>query len=217
MVKAKVLLIGGDEMGYHDFKLLGTVLETFLTAAGFSVTQSCNLNMFLPSHIKDFDAIVCYLNKEKINKKQEQGLLQGIIGSPAGNTGRPKGFVGIHIAVCTFLHSDAYHKMLGARLLTHPEMGEEYTFEVSNPRHPVMSGIKDFALVDEFYLLELYPPFETVLSCDFRGFTHPVAWVKPYGLGRVFYTSIGHGQDQLTNPFFQKMIINAVNWSVGAV
>ncbi|MBN1797716.1 MAG: ThuA domain-containing protein [Spirochaetales bacterium] len=213
MVSYNVLVMGGDETGYHDFKVLGPVFEGFLTAAGFSITLSEDPDLFLPENIKIFDVIVCYMNKTKITKKQEQGLLQSIIGSPWGSTGRPKGFVGIHIACCSFEESQAYHKMLGCRLLAHPKMGERYRFKINNPRHPVVAGLKDFSLIEELYLLELYPPFETLMTCDFQGFTRPITWIKPYGMGRVFYTSLGHSTEQLTNEYFQKMVINAVNWS----
>jgi len=213
MVKGNVLVMGGDETGYHDFRVLGPIFKSLLTDAGFSVTLSEDLNMFLPKYIKSFDVIVCYMNKAKINKKQEQGLLQSIIGSPWGSTGKPKGFVGIHIACCAFADSPAYHNMIGCKLLTHPEMGEQYTYKINVPHHPVMAGMKDFSLLDELYLLELYPPFETLITCEFQGFTHPTTWVKPYGLGRIFYTSLAHGSEQLTDKFFQKMIINAVKWS----
>jgi type 1 glutamine amidotransferase len=217
MVNYNVLIMGGDETGYHDFKLLGPVFKSFLTDAGFSITLSEDLNMFLPIFIKSYDVIVCYMNKANITKKQEQGLLQGIIGSPWGSTGKPKGFVGIHIACCAFEHSRDFHNMLGCRLLTHPDMGESYSFKIKDPRHPVMAGMKDFSLVDELYLLEVFPPFETLITCEFNGFALPAAWVKPYGLGRVFYTSLGHSTEQLNNEFFQRMIVNAVKWSAAEI
>ena len=61
MVNCNVLVVGGDETGYHDFKVLGPVFKSFLMAAGFSVTLSEDLNLFLPKHIKKYDVIVCYL------------------------------------------------------------------------------------------------------------------------------------------------------------
>jgi type 1 glutamine amidotransferase len=213
MVKQRVLVMGGDETGYHDFKVLGRVFASFLADTGFSVTLSEDLDLFLPENIKRFDVVVCYLNKASINKNQEQGLLRGIIGAPGESTGQPKGFVGIHMASCAFENSEAYHKMIGCRLLAHPEMGKPYSFNIKEPRHPVMADMKNFSLVDELYMLEVYPPFETLITCEFNGFTLPVAWVKPYGLGRVFYTALGHGREQLTNEYFQKLIINAAGWS----
>lgn len=209
-----ILVVGGDDYGFHDFRNIGDVFYSFLNKAGYHVTITEDCNAFLARNIKEFDAVVCYMNKKNLKKDQEKGLIDSIIGSPWGKTGKPKGFIGIHTAACSFPGSGTFHRMLGCRFLIHPEMGEELHIKVKNPAHPVMQGIADFHIIDELYLLELYLPFEILLSCRYRGFEHPVAWVKPYGLGRVFYTALGHGTTQLNNDHFQKMIINAINWSV---
>lgn len=36
-----------------------------------------------------------------------------------------------------------------------------------------------------------------------------------YGKGRVFYTTLGHFQDNWDKPEFQEMIIEAIQWSTG--
>jgi len=42
-----------------------------------------------------------------------------------------------------------------------------------------------------------------------------VTWVKTYGKGRVYYTTLGHVQDNWDKPEFQKMIIEAIRWATG--
>ena len=214
MVGIKVLVVGGDDHGYHDFTIIGKTFQSFLEKAGFNVTITWDCSCFLPEIVHKYDVLVCYINRIKIKKEEKQGLLDSIIGSHQGDTGKPKGFIGIHTAACSFPGSIAYQRMLGGRFLAHPKMEQELAIKVIKPEHPVMHGISDFKIVDELYLLEQFPPFEILLSCSYNGFEHPVAWVKPYGLGRVFYTSLGHGIEQLTNVNFTKMIINAVKWSV---
>jgi type 1 glutamine amidotransferase len=66
---------------------------------------------------------------------------------------------------------------------------------------------------EELYLMETYGHFDLLLSTYFKGFERPIAWVKPYGHGRVFYTALGHDQVQTENPNFQRMLINAVRWA----
>ncbi|MBN2535234.1 MAG: ThuA domain-containing protein [Spirochaetales bacterium] len=209
-----IVVVGGDDYKYHDFSIIGEAFYSFLNNAGFHVTITEDCNVFLAKNIKVFDVIVCYMNRKILRKSQEQGLLDSITGPPWGKTGKPKGFIGIHTAACSFPGSGAYHRMLGSKFLVHPEMGEELYIEVKNPAHPVMKDISDFTIIDEFYMLELYPPFELLLFCRYRGFEHPIAWVKPYGLGRVFYTTLGHGIDQINNNYFKKMIMNAIEWSI---
>ena len=42
-----------------------------------------------------------------------------------------------------------------------------------------------------------------------------VTWVKTYGKGRVYYTSLGHVQENWDRPEFQKMLIEAIQWVTG--
>jgi type 1 glutamine amidotransferase len=42
-----------------------------------------------------------------------------------------------------------------------------------------------------------------------------VTWAKMYGKGRVYYTTLGHVQNNWDNPEFQKMLIEAIKWTTG--
>ena len=42
-----------------------------------------------------------------------------------------------------------------------------------------------------------------------------VAWVKTYGKGRVFATTLGHREEVYDNPDIQKMYLEAIKWSMG--
>jgi len=214
MAGLNVLVAGGDDFGYHDFGVIGEAFYSFLEKTGYHVTLSRDCSVFLADNIRNFDVIICYMNKKVLQKEEEEGLLDSIIGSPWGNTGKPKGFIGIHTAACAFPGSEAYHRMLGCRFLIHPEMGDELQIKVKKREHPVMKNIDNFTIIDELYLLEVYPPFTTLLSCYYNNFEQPLGWVKPYGLGRVFYLGLGHGVEQIGNPNFKKIIVNAIDWSV---
>jgi type 1 glutamine amidotransferase len=41
----------------------------------------------------------------------------------------------------------------------------------------------------------------------------PVAWVRPYGKGRVFDTSLNHSTPSQQNSSFLKMVTSAVRWA----
>ncbi|MFX0140840.1 MAG: ThuA domain-containing protein [Candidatus Hodarchaeota archaeon] len=207
-----ILVVGGLETKFHDFSVMGPIFKKFLEEAGFEVTLTEDLDLFLPQNIKKFQVIVCYTTGRELTSAQEMGLLNAMIGSPWGETGEPKTFIGVHGASCSFQNSKAYLRMLGARFLTHPPLGEEYSFQVIKPNHPIMHGISDFTFTDELYLMEIYPPLETLVVCDYQGFLRPITWTKSYGLGNIFYTALGHGEEQINRQVFQKMIINAINW-----
>lgn len=214
MRKIKILVIGGNKQEIHDFAAMGPIFKDFLEKEGFKPTLTQDLDMFLPDNIKDFDVILCSTTGRELNSQQEKGLLNAIIGASWSNTGNPKGFIGVHGASCSFLSSEAYLRMLGGRFLTHPPLENAYNFVVQNVDHPIMKKIENFLMIDELYLLEIYPPLEILLSCDFNGFPRPIAWVKPYGLGRVFYLALGHGVEQIRSEVFKRIIINSVYWTI---
>jgi uncharacterized protein len=214
MEKREVLIVGGDDYGYHDFDRIGGIFSSFLHDAGFHVDVTDDCSCFSTDKFKEYDVVICYMNRKELPDEQAQGLLDGILGNPWSQSHTLKGFIGIHTASCSFPGSFAYRTMLGARFLAHPEMGDELTMNVKAPDHPIMKGIGDFTIVDELYLMEHYPPYEVLLTCDYQGFERPIAWVKPYGLGRVFYLSLGHGEEQLCNDAVSGMIINGVSWVI---
>ena len=41
-----------------------------------------------------------------------------------------------------------------------------------------------------------------------------VTWAKMYGKGRVYYTTLGHVEENWDKPEFQKMLIEAIKWSM---
>jgi type 1 glutamine amidotransferase len=43
-----------------------------------------------------------------------------------------------------------------------------------------------------------------------------VTWVKTYGKGRVFYTTLGHVEANWDMPEMQKMMIEAIRWATRA-
>ena len=44
-----------------------------------------------------------------------------------------------------------------------------------------------------------------------------VTWAKMYGKGRVFYSTLGHVEDNWDKPELQTMIIEAVKWATGMI
>jgi len=211
--KAKVLIFGGEKNPYHDFDAQAPVLTRIAFDAGFDAECTRDANSFSPANIKPFDAICIAASSGVLNAEQENALVAAVIGNPWGETGAPKGLVGIHGATVLSSVSGHYEQMIGGSFLTHPPIGEEYRFTVTTPRHPVMIGIDDFTLVDELYMMAPLSPYETVLSSEYDGFSRPVAWVKPYGLGRIFYCALGHSVEQLEHETLSRIIGNGLRWA----
>lgn len=206
--------MGGADNTDHDFDRLLPILSDLLQTIGLEVTCSENPDMFLPEHISGFDLVVCYTIGHTLNPEQEEGLLGAVQGDPWDDSAKTKGFLGIHGASCSFLNSAAYLRMLGGEFLVHPPL-DTLEVEIIRPEHPVMQGMSDFSITDELYLLDTHAPYETLAVCHYGGFPRPIAWMKPYGLGKVVYISLGHGEPQLENKSLQNMLANAVTWIVG--
>ncbi len=201
----KVLVMGGHTENFHQFSIMGPIYKEFLTAAGFDVTTTEDRDEFTKERIAPYDVILDYTTGEDLTDEQRGGLLGGIVNG--------KGFIPVHSAADSFKNTPGYINMVGGKFLTHPPGQIELTFNVLNRTHPIMAGVEDFVMPEELYLMETYGHFELLMSTFWKGFDRPIAWVKPYGKGRVFYTALGHGEVQTRNENFQRMIVNAVRWA----
>ena len=201
----KVLVMGGHTQGFHQFEIMGPIYRKFLSEAGFEVVLTENRDDFKAAALKPFAVVVAYTTGENLTPEQDQGLLGGIVGG--------KGFVGVHSAADSFKETPGYINMVGGKFLTHPSYWPKLTFNVKNRLHPVMEGLEDFQMEEELYLMETYGHFEVLLATWFKGFERPIAWVKPYGHGRVCYTALGHAQQPTEDPNFQRLVVNAVRWA----
>ncbi|MEO1060752.1 MAG: ThuA domain-containing protein [Actinomycetota bacterium] len=98
-------------------------------------------------------------------------------------------------------------KVLGSQFIAHPPI-QPFTVEVTEPDHPLVSGIEPFETDDELYLCELHDAEEHQLLMHTRwhgntgpGFLEndwpdddprPVVYLRPYGEGSVLYNTLGH-------------------------
>lgn len=211
MSAKRVLIYGGEESPYHDFSIQGPLLARLAAEAGYDSEVTTDPAAFEPERIAPFDAIAILASAGSLTPEHEEALLNAVIGSPWGDTGAPKGLLGIHGATVVTSASGLYQRMLGARFLAHPPLGP-FSVAVEAPDHEVMRGVGDFSTSDELYLMEVLAPFDVLLTAEFDGFRRPLAWVRPYGLGRVCYCALGHGTEQLEHESVQRILRNALDW-----
>lgn len=206
MKQIKVMVMGGHTKDFHNFKIMGPIYEKFLSEAGIAVMITEDHDDFLKERLAGIDVIIDYTTGEELTDPQRQGLLDSIkiLG---------KGFVGVHGAADSFTRTEGYLPMIGGKFLMHPSGTPAFTFNIKNHCHPVVQGLNDFVMDEELYLMETYGHFELLMSTWWQGIERPITWVKGYGLGRVCYTALGHGEPQTRNLNFQKLIVNAVRWA----
>lgn len=92
---------------------------------------------------------------------------------------------------------------LGSMFIAHPPIAP-YRVTVTDPKHPLVEGIKPFETSDELYLMETYAKLHVLLETEFEGAAtgfvedqwakakHPVFYLHPQGKGCVLYLTLGH-------------------------
>ncbi|NQT00953.1 MAG: ThuA domain-containing protein [Planctomycetes bacterium] len=82
--------------------------------------------------------------------------------------------------------------------------------------HPILAGVK-MPFTSDGSLYEVRPLAKSTTRLLIGTIPdkepEPVAWTNRYKRSRIFYTSLGH-PDDLNNPQFRKMLINAVFWAL---
>ena len=173
-----------------------------------------------------FDAVLFYTNGEtRMTEAQKRDLLDFI-----GKDG--KGFIGVHTAAITAASWPEYAEMLGGFFDNHPWNVASARIVVERPDSPIMRGFSTgMELVDEHYqllpqpydrskvdvLARLDPTSVDLADADVHraDADFPVAWIKPYGNGRVFYSYLGHTDAAWDDPRVQTMYLEAIKWAIG--
>ena len=135
-------------------------------------------------------------------------------------------FIGMHAASDTLKSSDAYVEMIGGHFAGHPwNAGGEHGFVNHEPGHRLAAMFPErFRWKDEIYQYDpRYKPenVRVLLSIDMAASNPklpwhvPVAWVRDYGRGRVFYTNLGHNDATWKDTAFQQHLAEGIAWSLG--
>ncbi len=135
-------------------------------------------------------------------------------------------FIGMHAATDTLKSSDAYVEMIGGHFAGHPwTAGGEHGFVNHEPGHRVAAMFPErFRWKDEIYQYDpRYRPenVRVLLSIDMAASNPklpwhvPVAWVRDYGRGRVFYTNLGHNDATWNDAAYQQHLSAGIAWALG--
>ncbi|MDW8309330.1 MAG: ThuA domain-containing protein [Verrucomicrobiales bacterium] len=93
-----------------------------------------------------------------------------------------------------------------------------FTVRIVDREHPVTRGLEDFETDDELYTcLTGDAPIHllAVAKSKLDGRDHPMAFVRTYGRGRVFLTTLGHDVKAFTNSRVPQLLRQACLWAAG--
>jgi len=197
--------------------------------AKWNASLAVVLQKLSPENLKHYDGVVFASTTGDLPIPDKQGFLDWI---KAGHA-----FIGIHAASDTFHGWPEYIDMLGGEFMKHgKQVGVECLNEdAANPADAHLG--KSWTIQqEEIYQFKSYDPTKVhdLLIMD----KHPetgaaghfaVSWCKPYGDGKVFYTSLGHREDLIDSDptmkdrkndaaiskAYQQHVLGGIEWALG--
>ncbi|GAA0137655.1 ThuA domain-containing protein [Paenibacillus sp. YSY-4.3] len=135
------------------------------------------------------------------------------------------GLAGCHGGMCdSFRHNVDWQFMTGGQWVAHPgNDGVEYMVEIKQSSSPLVTGMQDFKVVSEQYYLHVDPAVEVLATTRFpvadgphrlnKAVDMPVVWTKHWGIGRVYYNSLGHHADIVAMPQVTELMTRGLLWA----
>jgi type 1 glutamine amidotransferase len=168
-------------------------------------------------NLKNFDAVWFYTTGElPLSDGQKADLLAFVKGG--------KGFGGSHSATDTFYKWPEYGDMIGAYFAGHPPGLQKIRVIVEDSKHPATRHLgKSFDYEDEIY--QFRAPYSrdklhVLMRVDMKATKNlwrkdgdnPLAWIREYGKGRVFYTALGHADRVWRDELFQEHVVGGLRY-----
>lgn len=209
----KILVLSGPN---HGFDKSAAVIGDFLAQqATMQVTVSDDKALLTAPQLNEYDVCVfgtgftrgtrlddgTIKREPDLTPDQEAGLFRFVESG--------KGLVGIH-GTAWWIGGRAVD-LIGGHANWHPP-GLTFTVNIEDATHPITAGVSDFAVEDEIYISAYEPTLHILASAQWHGRAHPMAWVKRFGQGRVFYTALGHTADTFRQPAMQQLVTQGVRW-----
>lgn len=212
----KALIVWGGWDG-HQPKEVAEVFRGQLELEGFSVEVSDTLEAFSDGDkLKTLDLIVPVWTMGRI----EQEWVNNV--STAVQSG--VGVAGCHGGMCdAFRDNTDWQFMTGGQWIAHPgNDSTEYDVNIKHSSSPLVEGIADFTVSTEQYYLHVDPAVEVLATTRFplapgphslnKAVDMPVIWTKRWGLGRVYYNSLGHQANIMEIPVVKELMRRGFNW-----
>jgi type 1 glutamine amidotransferase len=214
----RVLYLYGGWPGHFPYEV-ATWANGLMADLGFDVEETNDPHR-LEQDLTTYDLIVIgwtqALTTEDLTDRAERRLWEAVRGGT--------GFAGWHGMTAAFRSSLPYTLLCGAVFVDHPGgEGVEVPYEVTivDRSHDVTRGVNDFRAATEQYYMLVDPAVHVLATTRFggehwpwiEGIEMPVAYVKNWGSGRVFYQAIGHLPKDLEDPDVTRLTRQGLAWA----
>lgn len=213
----KALIVWGGWDG-HEPQQVAAIFANILEEQQFQVEVADTLDVFADAAtLKDLDLIVPVWTMGQISQEYVQNISEAVQGGT--------GLAGCHGGMCDAFRSNVdWQFMTGGQWVAHPgNDGVKYTVEIKQSSSPLVQGIEDFTVESEQYYLHVDPAVEVLATTRFpvadgpqrfnKAVDMPVVWTKRWGLGRVYYNSLGHHADIVEMPSVKELMSRGLLWA----
>jgi type 1 glutamine amidotransferase len=197
--------------------------------AGFDVlvlNNNCSVN---PRRNLFLDVLEKDAKYSSLDAAQRQAKADALEKSILDFVKNGKGLVCIHGGLTMLNSSKQFADMIGAAFDFHPA-NQSVTVRPVESDHPLLAAFRDSGPLvhrDEPYAFKgpySEHNFHPLLQIDTSAMKNPgkladtvryIAWIKPYGKGRVFYCSPGHFPETYQSPTVLRFILDGVQYAAG--
>jgi len=239
-LKSRRLLIFDLNVGYGGHGSIATANYAFTLmgkkTGAFETVVSKDPGVFKAESLQRFDAV--FFNNTVGNLFEDKGLRQNLVEFVYGGGG----LMGVHGTTVAFTRWPGavedwpeFGIMLGARGASHYEPDEHVYIKLDEPGHPINKcfGGKDFEYRDEFFryqkvysrnrvrVLLSIDTDKTKLegrprgNCTRADNDYALAWVRNYGRGRVFHSTIAHNPYVFWDSRMLRFYLAAAQFALG--
>ncbi|MGA2639799.1 MAG: ThuA domain-containing protein [Spirochaetia bacterium] len=124
--------------------------------------------------------------------------------------------IALHNGLASYDVEGDYFRTMRGGFLFHPKEHPRFQVRALPVGHPVLSGFKEFDLVDEMYFVRVDSARTTRLlelaHVDYG--TSCAAWAHEAGRGRVFCFSPGHTTEVLNHPGYRRFLDHGLRWAL---
>ncbi|MFL6259633.1 MAG: ThuA domain-containing protein [Thermoanaerobaculia bacterium] len=219
--KLRVLVFTKTTGFRHDSIPDGIALVQSLGAAnGFRVDATEDAAVFNPQGLKAYRAVIFLNTTGEVLGPAQKAAFRNYIRQGGG-------WVGVHSAADTEHAWPFYGQLLGkgAWFLSHPAI-QTATLQREDADHPSTGHYPaSFSFTDEWYNFKANPraAVDVLLSIDETSYDpgadamgdHPIAWCHATGLGRAWYTALGHRSETYADPAFARHLLGGILWAAG--
>ena len=216
----RVLLLTAT-YGYRHADAIETSAAVFQQIARetglLEIVHTEDVSLLTADRLRDFDAVWFFTSGELPLTAQQKADLLAFVRDG-------KGFGGSHSATDTLYTWPEYGELIGGIFDGHPWVLDA-PVDVEDPESPLVAHLApSFRAEEEFYQFRAFSrdTVRVLLTLDTRGLNPaaadvPLAWVRPYGRGRVFYSAFGHFPISWTAPPLRTMLRQALLWLTGQI